>query len=182
MDRIIDTKYVEGTITFTNPVANGSVAGNFLSGIQLGTSDTSRIGNTIRVKRFWLRGQWNHTGVGIYRLGMYWDAQANGAVPVNSDILTANGVNAGYNHDTVVGHGGSRFTVIHDNRHLVNPQFSGATTLVPVFKTWKGNKVVRYNGNAGTVADLVSNNLVFIANGDAAADFTGQIVIEYQDA
>lgn len=182
MDRIVETKYVEGSITFTNPTSAGSIAGNFLCGIQLGTSDTSRVGNNIRIKNIWLKGYWSDGNNAVLRLLFAWDRQPNGAVPAVTDIITANGTNAGYNHDTVVGQGGQRFTVFSDKRTTLNLGYSGATTLAATFMHWKGDKVVQYTGNTGTVTDMISNNLVAVAVGNSTGDFTGQIVIEYQDA
>ena len=126
MDRIVETKYVEGSLSFTNPTSAGAIAGNFLSGIQLGTSDTSRVGNNIRVKNIWLKGYWSDANNAVLRLLLAWDRQPNGAVPAVTDIITANGTNSGYNHDTVVGQGGQRFTVITDRRQTLNLGYSVA--------------------------------------------------------
>jgi len=182
MDRVIETKYVDGTVGFTNPGANGVVAANFLCGIMLGTADNTRVGNNIRVRRIHFKGWWGGGTEGVLRLGFYWDRQPNGAAPAAADILQADGVNAAYNHDTVVGSGGARFSVVKDTRSLLHIAYGTGTTLVPVTMTWTGDKIVQFTGNSGTVADMVTNNFIVMANGDGGADLTGELSVEYQDA
>lgn len=185
MDRIIEKKYVDGTVTFTNAPVAGTVNANYLCGITLGTSDTSRTGNTIRVKRITIKGQFNNSGISNYwdnRMIAFWDRQPNGAAPTNSTVISQASVHGPYAHDYVVGWGGSRFEIVSDKRTCANAQLATTGTVVKYEMKWKGNKVVRFSGNAGTVADMVTNNFCLMMQGDAVCDFVGYMTIEYEDA
>lgn len=186
MDRIIDKKYVDGAVTFTNAAAAGTIVADLICGITLGTADTNRVGNTIRVKKIWLRGTWKPdptNNAQDLRMLCGWDRQPNGAAPTNTTILTQSLPYAPYNHNYVVGHGGSRYEITSDRRLVSNVNASGIGQFYKYTYTWKGNKVVRFGGNAGTVADMVTNNFfVMMTAIDGISDFNGYVTIEYEDA
>lgn len=186
MNRLVEKKYVDGTVTFTNATAAGTVAANFLCGIQLGTADTSRVGNNIRVTRIWVRGEWSMDGSfarGDCRIVAGWDRQPNGAAPTNTTIVAQSVPYGPFNHDYVVGHGGSRFEIVSDQRKVWNLQIAASGMYFPYRMLWRGSKLVRYSGNAGTVADMVSNNFfIVMQDPNAVNDFAGYITIEYEDA
>lgn len=186
MGRLVEKKYVDGTVTFTNATAAGTVAANYLCGIQLGTADSSRIGNNIRVTRIWVRGEWSMDGSfarGDCRIVAGWDRQPNGAAPTNTNIVAQSVPYGPFNHDYVVGHGGSRFEIVSDQRKVWNLQIAASGMYFPYKMFWKGNKIVRFGGNAGTVADMVQNNFfIVMQDPNAVNDFAGYITIEYEDA
>lgn len=186
MDMVIPDKWNDSNCGATNPAVTGTVTGSYLCTIQQGTTDVTRIGNTIRVKRLKLSGFWSSGAAEIVRLVVLWDKQPNGATPAIADIFVSGtpNVTTCFNHDNVVGYGGSRFEVILDRMSTLEPDdtTTGTTDYVTVKFDKKMNKIVRYDGNAGTVADMVTGNLVFVHFGGGTADFTGTITTMYHDS
>lgn len=188
MGRLIEKKYVDGAVTFTNPGTGGAIVANLICGIQLGTSDTTRTGNTIRVTKIWLRGELQGDTTATRadsRIVCFWDRQPNGAAPSVANIMQQSNTYSPFNHDMVVGQGGSRFEIVSDKSYVWNQPVSGAATFYPRRYSffWKGSKVIKFGGNAGTVADMVTNNFgVLMQDAGTVNDFAGYVTIEYEDA
>lgn len=183
MDRLIDEKWQDTTLTFNNIASAGVIGASYFGTIQLGTGDTSRIGNNVRVQRMRITGQFSDSATGKYRVIVAIDKQCNGAACTAADILSSVSVNGPYNHDTVVGWGGSRFTILKDTKGEINLQVA-ATAVVKQWSFYRKSPViVRYSGNAGTVSDVVSNNLVLLFVSDnSTVDFTGVLQLMFTDA
>lgn len=161
VDRLLDDKYNSATVTDSAVSASGTVVGLLLPGIQQGTTDTTRIGNHIRVKHITVNGVIADTVPNRGRVIICWDRQPNGALPAFGEILSSPTVDGMYNHDNVVGCGGQRFTVLYDSRFAINPNIVATQTYHHwKYSTHSQNKVVTYDGNAGAITDLVTNNLV----------------------
>lgn len=186
MDRIIDDKWNDTNCGATNPAVTGAVSASYLCTIQQGTSDVTRVGNVIRVRRLKMKGFWSAGVAEICRLVVLWDMQPNGAAPSIGDIfVTATpNVTTCFNHDTVSGYGGARFQVLFDRTSTLEPDdtTTGTTDYVTVSFDKKMNKIVRFDGNAGTVADMVTGNIVIVHFGGGTCDFTGTLTTMYQDA
>lgn len=182
MDRVLEDKYKTTDAGYTNIPSSGATFGDCLL-ITQGITDSTRIGSNIRIKTFTLKGFFTDTVPNVVRIILLWDRQCNGATPGVTDILNTATVNSQYNSDYVVGQGGSRFEVITDRRFVIQPTVSGAIDYQLYNYTWKGDKVVHYDGTAGTIADLVSNNLVFLyIDNNTTCDFFGNIKVKYVDA
>jgi len=119
------------------------------------------------------------------RMIVCWDTQANGANMVISGLLNTNPLM--YASATVPGTFDHRFIqtmdrykVIHDKLYTLNPQLklteAGGTVTdnqpisKNIIKYFKLGRPIEYNGNAGTVADLVKNSINVIFISDLAAD------------
>lgn len=160
-DRLQDDKYNSAVVTDGTASAAGTVVGGLLPGIQQGTTDTTRIGNHIRVKHITVYGNFGDTIPNRGRVLILWDRQPNGALPAFGEIITSPSVDGQYNHDTVVGCGGQRFTVLYDNRFVVNPNITATNKQAHwQYKNHRVNKVVTFDGNTGLIGDMVSNNLI----------------------
>lgn len=183
MDRLVDEKWQDTTLTFNNIASAGVVGAGYFGTIQLGTGDTSRTGNNVRVQKMLIKGHFSDTATGKYRIIVGMDRQCNGAACTASDVLSSVSTNGPYNHDTVVGWGGSRFEILSDVRGELNLQVA-ATALINRYFFYKNKPyVVRYNGNAGTVSDVVSNNLfLLLVSDNSTVDFTGVLTLMYTDA
>lgn len=127
-----------------------------------GTSSTTRLGNQIVITDLRWTGSVTATPAtagDIVRVIVLWDKQSDGAAPAVTDVLESASYAAPYNLDKV----GSRFSIVFDGHvNLMN----SATTLTSdtrwIHGSKKFEKVVYYTGNAGTVADILRNNLCVI--------------------
>lgn len=183
MARLLDDKWQDTTLTFTDIATAGVIGAGYFGTIQLGTGDTSRIGNNVRVQRMRITGQFSDAASGNYRMLILLDRQCNGAAATAADVLGTTAVNGAFNHNTVIGWGGSRFLVLKDIKGSVNLQQSGANKFDRMFWQYNRDVIVRYSGNAGTVSDVVSNNLVLLFVSDTGTiDFSGVLQIKYTDA
>ena len=188
MDRLIDDKYA--TLQLSNPTSAANTPTVFgsalLGGIQQGTSDGTRVGNLIRVKKITFKGTVTNTTSDRIRILFAWDKQTNGAAPAGGEIITVNDVHGPYNHDTIVGEGGGRFDVLYDHIHVIKPPFSGSLDNHEISFTWAGDKVVRYDTNGGTIADIVSNNffgvILPVLGSAAGSSLTGYFDVMFNDA
>ncbi len=126
-----------------------------------GDTANTREGNSIKLTKCILNGniiQHSSATNSIVRLMLVWDAQANGAAPAIADILedstATDNIISPYNVPFK-----KRFFVLWDK---VFPLTANGGGVKAYHKVVNLNHHVRYNGNAGTVADLTSGNLAFI--------------------
>lgn len=181
MDRILEVKYFEDTISQTN-INTTVVDAATVSNIVQGDADTTRDGNTIHLKALQVKGYWADTAAAVCRLILLIDHQPNGAAPAVTDVLSAATVSSGYNHNLVVGSGGSRFKILSDKRANLVPPFSGGATQELVLMSWKGSVPIRYSASTGAVGDMASNNVVLVwISTTPTVDFVGNLVIMYTD-
>lgn len=177
MKREAEVKHSTTNESFT-PAAGGT-AGTSLMATTNGTTSVTRVGNQVQVSmvnfKIYLQLP-AASGGDIVRAILVWDHAPNGAACTIGDVLESSNVNSAYNMDKVggIGHGPSRFTVVADIFAVLNPTSSvvvGGTGAV--FKTFHANRKVdvpvHYNGGAGSVADLVKNNLQWVTCSLAAS-------------
>ncbi len=126
-----------------------------------GDTANTREGNSIKLTKCILNGNifMNASATAsVVRLMLVWDAQSNGAAPPIAGILqdstAGDNMVSPYNPPFK-----KRFFVLWDK--TFNLSDSGNKVL-SYHKVVSLNHHVRYLGNAGTVADLTSGNLVFI--------------------
>lgn len=188
MDRLVDDKYVDASISQTLTAATGVVVGPWLYGITQGVTDTTRIGNNIRVKKFQIKGRLNGIN-GTVRVIVLWDKQSNGALPAYGEVISNTADYGPYNHDTVIGWGGSRFKILSDRRYAIAAQTQavGGGNLQNITReyefNWKGDQIIRFDTSTGAITDLVSANLVMLFMTDYTGDsFSGNITIHFNDA
>lgn len=182
MDRLVDDKYHSVGVGINNMSTTGSVFADSLL-ITQGITDATRIGNNIRIKSVKVIGNVSSDTVDTGRIIIAWDKQANGAAPAVTDLLTTAHPLSHYNVDYVVGAGGSRFNILSDRRIAINPEITAAPHTRTYTFNWKGDKVVHYDGTAGAITDLVSNNLIFCyLSTSGSVDFAANMRVKYTDA
>lgn len=173
MNRLLENKVLviasSGTVT---PGVAGTVTSAGLGGITQGTGGANRTGDIIHLKHMRYTYAANDTAPGYLRLCIVIDRLSQGVTPAVLDVLQAANVYAQYNTANVIGYGGGRFKVIHDEVLQVNPTIAATSYLTPVktrlFKKEVDMPIV-YNGNStGTSADLQKNAIWYIFVGSSA--------------
>lgn len=175
MQRLAEKKHLT-----TNTNAIPPTAGALGSAVVLsqGSSATTRTGNQIHLSLLSVEGLLSlpaATASDEIRLIVFVDTEANGAAPAVTDILEGALLGNPYNRDKVP----SRFRILTDKRIAVNQQAATvATRIVPVHFTKKLDTVVYYQSNAGTISDVLKNNLGWLlisAGATATANLNFQI-------
>lgn len=178
MDRLVEKKY--GTKVVGSVVAGttGTVSSLGMESIVQGTTDSTRVGNLIRLSYIRITGSVNDTTAaapypqGWIRWAVVYDKQTNGATPAVGDILNTPSVYSNWNHDNVVGAGGGRFEVlkygtVHYTCNAGNT--SAANNAIPLAINIKlKGKLVRFDASTGGITDLVSGGLFLLTIGQNA--------------
>lgn len=132
-----------------------------------GTSSSTRVGDKTRVTSVDYRyliasDQATQTAAVSVRVLLIWDTQPNGAFYAATDILTTAVPESSFNQDKVP----SRFKILADRYHLVQPVVMSAAGVISNVNTkqeghfkCKIGDITQYNGNAGTIADIVKGSL-----------------------
>jgi len=185
MDRLLEVKTAtQAPVAFAAPGTAGTVNSVILPAITQGDSDATREGNIIRVKRLLFRVHCNDsTAGGHVRIILFVDHQSNGTTPAVTDVLaSANWVSL-YNTSNVVGVGGKRFKILSDKTDDITLQIAATASFAPVYtRAYAMNMPVTYIGNAGSAADVGSNNIWFIAiASQATAGFGWAAQLTYTD-
>jgi len=183
--RMIEKKYATAVIDQANVGAAGSILSLGCAAITQGTSDSTRTGNIIRVVKLMVRFQVTSVVTSLFRYLIVWDKQSNGTLPGVAEVLLNANVNGMYNPDTVVGHGGKRFTIVKDSLIPINPSITAANQIyyrTHTFIKSMGRPVV-YDASTGAATDLVSNNLfILYLDTSGTSDVVGYSEIEFEDA
>ncbi len=145
----------------TNAVANDTPSVRQLSNSIQGDTNASRNGNQIKLKSLYLQGsmQFNSSATASsFRILLVQDKQTNGAqyntTDILQDITTQDNIVSPYNTD-----GKYRFRVLYDKKFTL----SSSGKQIQLFKKYcKLDMHIRYDGNAGTIADLSSNSISMI--------------------
>lgn len=187
MDHVVEKKHYTSNGSGAL-VTTGAIYPCGLYSIVQGDTGSTREGNKIHLKEMRLTYNLTTTGVvGVARVMVVWDRQSNGGVFATSDVLDSSTTLAPYNHQNVVGAGGSRFTVIYDKLHDCNARetsaavFTQAMTFTRKF-TKSVQRMIEYDANAGAITDLVSNNLQICVIGTSTSiTFGFQCDLEFVD-
>lgn len=183
MQRLAEKKHSTTSLAQT-PTA---IAGNVISAVVLsqGTSATTRTGNQIHISSISIEGlAFIATNVAAddYRIIVGWDRQPDGAQVTVGTVLEG-GINTNYNKDQVKPNG--RIAILYDRHLALNQPNAGAAiggAVVPVRYRKKLDTVVYYQSNAGTISDVLKNNLfVLQISSNAIAQFTGTVQICFTD-
>lgn len=176
MQRLAEKKHNTTAIGGASIATTGQV--NSLVIMSQGTSASTRTGNQTHLSLLSLMGNASlaaATAGDMLRIIVGWDHEANGANPAVTDVLETAAITAVYNRDKV----GKRFTILSDVTRRLEQQAATVTTaLVPLKLTRKLNKVTYYQSNAGTISDVLKENLFVIQislNGLVNTTLNGQI-------
>lgn len=184
-----ELNFVDTTVA-VNVNTTGSVT--LLNGMAQGTTASTRIGRRIQMKsiEFKLFVQADSTALtNVTRYAIVLDKQSNGAAPAFTDIYDAAAPTALRNISNK-----ARFWVLYDSGLQVCIGNSATAaqgtdnTIRPLELYKRINIPVQYNaGSAGTVGDIQTNGLFFVAIGNIAAgtaDATvaGYIRVRYDDS
>jgi len=187
----LETKWNDSTFSQTTSATGalvsftGAVNGTSLCLIPQGTTDNTRIGQKINLKR--IRIKFNAiltantvTGERI-RIILWKDKQANGAAPAVTDILTNADIDSFINMDNT-----ERFEIIKDRTFIIQPQSgtAGSACLATPFM-WrfnhKANTRIDYSSTAGAITELRSVNYGLLLLGDTASTVSGRARVTFCD-
>ncbi len=136
-----------------------------------GDTQTTRDGSQIKLTRILLRYKLklnsSATGGSSVRVMLIQDNQTNGAIFTAADILVnTSGSGAAALISPLVIDNKFRFRVLYSKLHNMNFEGRDIQSYQKIFN-FKDLKI-RYNGNAGTIADITSKSLVLLTVTDAA--------------
>lgn len=188
-----ELKFKDTTKAQTALASAGTIFNDTLIGMVEGNTDSTRIGNRITAKSVMLRGTAKMAATAAatdtsqtVRIIVYLDRQANGATAAVGDILASADYRSFNNLDN-----SDRFRTLAEeviDMHLSGATPSGAAytygeTSKSFFLKAKLNLDIKYKGNAGSVADLASNNIgVLVISETDAIGTVGYIArVRYTD-
>lgn len=162
MQRLAEKKHLTTSIGGANIAAAGVV--NSAVVLSQGSSASTRTGNQIHLSLLTMMGNASIAAASagdLYRLIVGWDTEADGAAPAVTDVLETAAFTATYNRDKVKP--GGRFMILTDKIIQCNAMTAVTGAVVhPIRYTRKLDKVVYYQSNAGTISDVLKNNLFTI--------------------
>ena len=162
-----------------NTSASGTNPGQIgLTNSVQGVTDETRLGNKITVVGIQFRYLFVDTVSNTCRFMIIHDKQSNGAAYADSDILqddsAIDNIVSLRNRDNML-----RFQVLYDRVHPIS--LTGMDQAY-VSKFIKLNIPIKYDGNAGTIADLASSSLsVFHMCKVSASELTMHVRVFYTD-
>jgi len=190
MGRLVERKYRTDTNIGGTPTATGTVYNIPLYSITTGTGDNERVGNTINLLYMRYRAVVSDSAALPYttntfiRAILVYDRQCNGSAPAVTDILDSASSVAPFNHNTVIGHGGSRFKVLYDKHpspNMIDPAVAPSTWFESYTKL-KGLRT-RFDTAGGTIADITSGGLfLLLIGGSNSTRLNGYTEVAYEDA
>lgn len=177
-------KYADTTI---NQLIDQTGAITLLNGLSPGTGANQRIGMKVAIRSIEMRLVcYVIAGTGVdqmQRLNLFFDRQANGVAPAVGEQLSSNSVTYPRNLTQR-----KRFKIIWDKFYTLNATGeSGSMKAFKLYMKFRRPINVEYNaGTTGTVADIVTNSLLFYGVGNVAAGPTagavaGRARIRYTD-
>jgi len=181
----INTRAVPGGLGATWAAVsffNGPAA---ITGIQQGTTASTRIGNKIRISKiswsfaFLPMAAVDASGGNTCRFIIYHNKQTNGTLVATADIFQSNQVTSQRNIN-----GLQKVTVLRDQTMAMVP--TSATTSGPTYPLTGAiypNKIIQYTGNTATIADMLVHDYGFAVISDAASccEFYGEWQIQFTD-
>jgi len=184
----VEKKYYDSAWGPTTVAGTATIHSTFLA-IAQGTTEVTRVGGKINVCNINFRGEIlglndNSGAPEVVRIIWLWDKQCNGAAPVATDILAADNINSFLNMDNT-----DRFQVIKDKMYTVDVSaYDVASDLAfshsKIIKlNYKCSVPIHYSSTTGAIAEIKSNNLIFlaIAIGTKAA-YRMRVRVKFTDA
>lgn len=145
--------------TNINIIPSGSGTFTEISSLTQGTGSTQRVGNRVNVSHIEIVGVMSlpvAAAFDVVRMIVGIDKQSDGALPVIADVLESNNWAQPYNLDK----NPSRFRILYDRIFdLTNPSATVTQCVKHFHIKKKLDMVTYYAGNAGTVADVLKNNI-----------------------
>jgi hypothetical protein len=182
-----ELKYIDNQGTPSTMYNVGTTANAFqlINGVAQGLTETSRIGQRVRVKKITvvhsvIPGS-TTTGSGALNFRLVYDRQTNGAAPAATDMFDVDVGTTLRNPDTR-----ARFKVLmHEKGHVTAYTMDGEVFMFE--RTIKCNYDVFFNvGTGGTVASMTSGSIYAVTaqNGLATAGPSGQVYyrVWFEDA
>lgn len=176
-----NAEYKDNTLTETITVTDAVTFRTLLSPVR-GLLKNNRIGSQVRATSLSYRYSINiHASATdtIVRVMFLVDTMCNGAVPTATDVLTAESVNGMRNTSF-----GARFHVFRDRTHVLSTGDRGKVFVKGYIKLPRRYGRVEFDSNAGTVADITSNNLLMLVIADEVTNdpaFTAVVRTRYLD-
>lgn len=177
MKNSMETKSVTSQV---GPSAMGT-AGTLLllNGIQRGSAPNNRTGNGVRATSVWFMCEMfnddDNTDTNVVRLILFWDRQANSAVPsISGDIDSQGLLDTGTGTSVVFSppnmNQKERYKIIYDKSHSLqpragnfNPATGALTSVIAASKIFRKKinlaRLIQYGGSGATIADLDTNSL-----------------------
>lgn len=163
-----ELKHCDYSLDVTSVVDTGRFDNLFFA--QQNDSATGRTANEVSPTSLQIRLALIHDplypGPTAFRHIIFWDSQANGAMPTLGDLLDVNTAfyytTCPYNRSN-----SSRFRILMDKFIDIGPlaQYTSPTTdFVSDMKVYKKkiklSRIIKFSGNAGTIADIRTNSLI----------------------
>jgi len=152
----------------------GSVTSAGFELITQGSTDSSRKGDVIHVKRFRLKGfVFGPNASGFCRIIVFRDLQSNGTTPTVAQVLATATVYGMFNSSTDTAYGGARFNILSDKTYVQNIQVAATAITLPYDVSFKDDFMITYITNGGTAASVGTGNIWILAVADnATSSFT----------
>lgn len=185
MQRLAEQKHNTTGVTHAPCPSAGAI--DSLSILSQGTSATTRIGQQTHQTLLTIYGIVNlpaATASDSVRIAVGVDHEAVGSNPGVTDVLESASINSPFNHDKVSMMGArSRMRIIGEKLIPVNGTSATVTTIVIPFKLkFKLDFVTFYQSNAGTISDVLKDNLfVLVISDNANATVSYQAQVCYTD-
>lgn len=178
-----EKKLIDSTVNMA-ALVGGTMQFQGLVYSQQGNTKTTRIGNKINLESLAWRGYigiaTNETAGALIRVLLVMDRKPEGGQAPATEMLTTEAVESLYNTDEAYQ---GRFQFLYDKTFVLTDQ-KNQFIAVKGFIPFNGRKV-SYNGNAGTVADIMKNNLFFAiitAGNDQNASASIKCRVRFTDA
>lgn len=163
MQRLAEKKHLTTAIGHS-PIGGTGVVDSLVIQSQ-GSSATTRTGNQVHISKLTLEC---FAGLAAaanssdnYRMIIGWDTEANGAAVGVTTVLETAAATGVYNRDQVKP--GGRIQILYDKWVTINNTAATVTTPGVILRVHKKlDKVVYYQSNAGTISDVLKNNLFVI--------------------
>lgn len=153
-----------------------------LAGILPGNTSSGRVGRKIRVVGIVVRLEVTTQGVNPvtpWTFDMLWDKQPNGASP----NLAAGSLNSPYSGTGRTSLPNPNFTQRYSFIRRIQSSPDASVSFQTLDATIKCDKIVSFDGNAGTMADLEQNNFLLLGSTSGAGLIVqGNIRVLYVDA
>lgn len=161
MNRLLEIKtYNQAPSGNITPGTGGTMTGGLCNAITQGDGDNQREGNVIHIKKLSFLFTAFDTVPSLVRVIVFIDRQSNGSTPTVTDVLDSASYLSQFSELTVVGHGGTRFSILMDKTWTINPQITATAGYgAHITKTFKLKMPVTYIANAGTAGDVSKNNI-----------------------
>lgn len=178
--------------TYDTSVSATTATGNWtryspdatIAGIVIGTTSSNRIGRKIRVVGIVVRMEVTSSVAALYpwTMDLLWDKQPNGASP----NLAAGSTNSPYSDVDRNSLPNSNFTQRYQFVKRVQSSPDQSVSTATIDYSIKCDKIVSYDGVAGTIADVETNNLLLLGSVTSPASVglvvQGNIRILFVDA